>query len=53
MSNELMISALRRGKNGSQILEILNVISGECVEMSDTECGSVSYNEPTADMIEF
>lgn len=56
MSTELMISALRRGKNGSQIMEILNAITGESVEMNDNQTMNVnrgSYNEPTADMIEF
>jgi hypothetical protein len=45
MSKELMISMLESGKNGDQILSILDTITGQ-TENSE-------YNEPTLDSIEF
>jgi len=45
MSKELMISMLNTGKNGEQILAILDTIASED---SNSE-----YNESTVDSIEF
>lgn len=45
MSKELMISMLKSGKNGEQILAILDTITAED--------DSSEYNEPTLDPIEF
>jgi len=45
MSKEMMIGMLKSGKNGEQILAILDTIS--------TEDNSTEYNEPTSDPIEF
>jgi hypothetical protein len=45
MSKELMISMLQSGKNGEQILSILDTITAQDE--------SSEYNEPTLDSIEF
>ncbi len=45
MSKEIMISMLKSGKNGEQILAILDTITGEDQPSE--------YNEPTLDHIEF
>ena len=45
MSKQLMISMLRQGNNGEEILNILNAFGEESVEEN--------YNEPTINPIEF
>jgi hypothetical protein len=45
MSKELMISMLKSGKNGEQILAILDSITAQDE--------SSEYNEPTLDSIKF
>lgn len=52
MSKELMISMLSAGKNGQQILNILDTITGDSVTNS-TEDNSAGYNEPTSEFIDF
>lgn len=49
MSAELMISALRRGQNGNEILAILDAITGDD---SDAQTETVSA-QPTSEWIEF
>lgn len=65
----LMISTLRQGKTGADILRILDAITDNPLEsvmqtvevlgdtisaaVSDTEAETVSYNNPTLDPIEF
>ncbi len=44
MSKELLISMLKKGKNGEQILTILDMIAGE---------DDANSAEPTLDEIEF
>ena len=63
MNKELLISALRLGKNGSEIINILDTICDtnredvsvmQTVEvLSETISQGVSYNEPTLEPIEF
>mgnify|MGYP000969973030 CR=1 FL=1 len=48
MSVDLMISALRQGKTGGAILEILNAITSD-EELQD----SIQVNEPTLEEIQF
>lgn len=49
MSAELMIAALRRGKNGNEILAILDAVTG-----SDDNVPAESVSaEPTLEPIEF
>ena len=45
MSKEIMISMLKTGKNGEEILTILDSFTAED--------NSSEYNEPTLDSIEF
>jgi len=53
MSASLMISALRLGNTGNEILSILDALtSDEQSTTSDSVC-QVAYNEPTADVIDF
>lgn len=52
MSKELMISMLSAGKNGQQILSILDTITSDSVTTS-TEDTSAKYNEPTSEFIDF
>ena len=65
----MMISMLRKGSNGFEILQILDTITENSVEsvsqivkvlsdtistaVSDTEAETVSYNNPTLDFIKF
>jgi hypothetical protein len=49
MSKQLLISMLRKGANGEQILSILDVIASDTV----TEETSESFAEPTLDEIAF
>jgi len=49
MSKQLLISMLRKGSTGEQILSILDVITSDTV----TEETSESFAEPTLDEIEF
>jgi hypothetical protein len=65
----MMISMLRKGSNGFEILQILDTITDDSVEsvsqivkvlsdtisaaVSDTEAETVSYKEPSLDFIEF
>jgi hypothetical protein len=48
MTPQLMIAALRQGSNGSEILNILNAITG-----SDEQQDSIQVNEPTLEEIQF
>ena len=47
MTPQLMISALRQGSTGTEILNILNALTGG--EQQD----NIQYSEPTMDEIEF
>jgi hypothetical protein len=49
MSKQLLISMLRKGSNGEEILSILDVITSDTV----TEETSESFATPTLDEIEF
>jgi hypothetical protein len=49
MSAELMIAALRRGKNGNEILAILDAVTGEDKMPATENAGS----QPTLEPIEF
>jgi hypothetical protein len=46
MSKSVMISLLAQGNTGDEILQILDTLSGD-------QSSESSYNEPTADVIEF
>lgn len=46
MSKQVLISMLRQGNTGTEILSILDAITSDSVE-------EVANNEPTADVIEF
>jgi hypothetical protein len=46
MSKSMMLSLLKQGNTGSEILTILDVIA-------EGESADSSYNEPTADPIDF
>jgi hypothetical protein len=46
MSKSVMLSLLAQGNTGSEILSILD-------SLAEDNQQSVSYNEPTADVIEF
>ena len=46
MSKNVLINLLAQGNNGAEILEILNTLAEDNQQ-------SVSYNEPSADPIEF
>ena len=46
MSKNVLINLLAQGINGAEILEILNTLAEDNQQ-------SVSYNEPSADPIEF
>ena len=46
MSKQILISMLRQGNTGTEILSILNAITSDSID-------EVANNEPTADMIEF
>ena len=46
MSTQLMISALRRGQNGEQILDILDAITSQPQQVEET-------NTPTLEEIDF
>jgi hypothetical protein len=46
MSKSIAISLLAQGNNGNEILQILNTLAEDNQQ-------SISYNEPTADMIDF
>ena len=48
-----MISALRRGNNGTEILSILNAITSEDSESLSESSECSSYGEPTGNWIEF
>lgn len=50
MSTELMVSALRRGQNGNEILAILNAITGG--DSDNTHVETVSP-QPTLEIVEF
>jgi hypothetical protein len=50
MSVDLMVSALRRGKNGDEILSILNALTGNSSDTASTEDVS---DQPTLEPIEF
>jgi hypothetical protein len=53
MSTSLMINALRLGNTGREILNILDaLVSDDKSTTSDSVC-QVSYNAPTADVIDF
>jgi hypothetical protein len=49
MSKQLLISMLRKGATGEEILSILDVITGDSVSQDSTE----SFAEPTLDEIPF
>jgi hypothetical protein len=49
MSKQLLISMLRKGANGQEILNILDVIASDTV----TEDNSESFAAPTLDEISF
>lgn len=49
MSTELMVSALRRGQNGNEILAILNAITGD----SDNTPAETVSAQPTLEIVEF
>ena len=61
MNTSVMISTLRMGKTGTQILEILDAITSESPTqtntnsdtVSDTNSTTVSAYKPTLDPIEF
>jgi hypothetical protein len=46
MSKSVMLSLLAQGNTGDEILQILDTLSGD-------QSSESSYNEPTADVIEF
>jgi len=46
MSNEVLISMLRQGNNGEEILSILDAITADSMDCSP-------MNDPTLDEIEF
>lgn len=46
MSKQVLLSLLAQGNTGSEILQILDSLSSE-------QSSESSYNEPTADVIEF
>lgn len=48
MSKDLMISMIRKGQNGNEILSILDVITGDSVTEEQE-----SDNYPTIDPIDF
>jgi hypothetical protein len=50
MSTELMISALRRGNTGNEILTILNAVTGSDSDVDATETVSA---QPTLEIVEF
>jgi hypothetical protein len=50
MSTKLLISMLRKGANGQEILNILDVITGDSVTQ---ETATESFAEPTLDEISF
>jgi hypothetical protein len=50
MSTKLLISMLRKGANGQEILNILDVITGDSVTQ---ETATESFAEPTLDEIAF
>jgi hypothetical protein len=49
MSTQLLIQMLRKGSNGEEILNILDVITGDTVSQDHTE----SFAESTLDEIAF
>jgi hypothetical protein len=51
MSKQVMISMLRQGNNGSEILSILDVIANE--QISDGNDDTQNDNVPTLEMIDF
>jgi hypothetical protein len=52
MSKQLLISMLRKGSNGEQILSILDAITGDTVTVADSETAPVGPM-PTLDEIPF
>ena len=50
MSTEIMISALRRGNTGNEILTILNAVTGSDSDVDATETVSA---QPTLEIVEF
>jgi hypothetical protein len=50
MSKELMLTALRQGKNGAQILEILNALVSDG---EGSESGNYAADGPTLLPVEF
>ena len=48
MSTELMVSALRRGQNGNEILAILDAITGDGDSSTETATA-----QPTLEPVEF
>jgi hypothetical protein len=53
MSASLMISALRMGNTGTEILSILDaLVSDDKSTTSDSVC-QVNYKQPTADPVQF
>ncbi len=53
MSKQLLISMLRKGANGNEILNILDVISSDTVTEVQTESYVCAGNVPTLDEIAF
>jgi len=51
MSKQVMISMLRQGNNGSEILSILDVIANDTI--SDGNDDTQNDNVPTLEMIDF
>lgn len=52
MSKQLLISMLRKGANGQEILNILDVITGDTVTEEHPACATMSA-VPTLDEIPF
>jgi hypothetical protein len=53
MSTSLLISALRLGNTGNEILNILDALVSDENVSTDQQVCQVAYNAPTADVIDF
>lgn len=55
MSQDLALSLLRRGANGSQILEILETIATEVTDANIADCAAhyAAISAPTLESVQF
>ena len=53
MSTSLMLSALRLGNTGREILNILDALVSDDKSTTSGSVCQVAYNAPTADVIDF